>query len=150
MFYSKPLGLVILSNEHAKCNLSDDDEQTRKNNDSFTNLINLETIPNSNGKLMYHKMKQILRANKIAKTSSISEHMPRNKKTTKHVYMTKIQDTPKNKCSICEQLQFEKNMNYITQELEIEYQNLLQNDKEIMNKKICTSCKREIQNGKLP
>ena len=64
--------------------------------------------------------------------------------------MTKIQDTPKNKCSICEQLQFEKNMNYITQELESQYENLLQNDKEIMNKKICKSCKKEIQNGKLP
>ena len=64
--------------------------------------------------------------------------------------MTKIQDTPKNKCSICEQLKFEKTMNYITQELETEYQNLVQNVKAILNKKICISCKRSIQNGKLP
>ena len=41
-------------------------------------------------------------------------------------------------------------MNYITRELETEYQNLVQNDKAIMNKKICTTCKRAIQNGKLP
>ena len=41
-------------------------------------------------------------------------------------------------------------MNYKTQELETKYQKLLQNDKAIMNKKICTSCKRSIQNGKLP
>ena len=57
---------------------------------------------------MYRKLKQILRANITTKTSSISKHVPRTKKTAKHVYMTKIQDTPKKKSSICEQLQFEK------------------------------------------
>ena len=41
-------------------------------------------------------------------------------------------------------------MNYITRELETEYQNLAQNDKTILNKKICTSWKKEIQHGKPP
>ena len=90
MCYSKHLGSVKLSNEHDKCNLNDDEEQIRTKNVSFTNHVNLETIHNSTGKLMDRKLKQILHANTAAKTSSISKHMPRNKKTTKHVYMTKI------------------------------------------------------------
>ena len=106
MCYSKHLGSVKLSNEHDKCNLNDEEEKIRTKNVSFTNHVNLETVPNSTGKLMDRKLKQILCANTVAKTCSISKHMPRTKKTTKHVYMTKIQDTPKNKCSICEQFQF--------------------------------------------
>ena len=83
MCYSKPLGSVRLSNEHDKCNLSDDEDQIRTYNVSFTNPLNLENIPNSTRKLMYRKLKKILRADTIAKTSSISKHMPRNKKNNK-------------------------------------------------------------------
>ena len=92
---SRPFGLVRLSNEHDECNLRDDEEKTRKTNVLFTNLVNLETMPNITRKLMYRKLKQKLFANTIAETYSINKHIPRNNKTTKHFYIKKFMIHPK-------------------------------------------------------
>lgn len=57
---------------------------------------------------------------------------------------------PKNKCGICKQFQFEKNMRSVRKYLQMVYIDLSEKDKTFVLKKICASCKRELENGKLP
>ena len=73
-----------------------------------------------------------------------------DKKRPKQIYMKQIQDTPSKKCTICAQLQFEKNMRNISQDLEQVYLQLSRKDKTFLVKRICVSCKRALENGKLP
>jgi hypothetical protein len=61
-----------------------------------------------------------------------------------------IQDTPRNECAICEQLHFSKNIKCLNEELKKEYMSLTACDKTFSSKKICISCKRALENGKLP
>ena len=72
------------------------------------------------------------------------------KKRPKQIYMKQIQDTPSKKCTICAQLQVEKNMRNISQDLEQVYLQLSRKDKTFLVKRICVSCKRALENGKLP
>jgi hypothetical protein len=64
--------------------------------------------------------------------------------------MKQIKDTPSFACSICDQLNFTKNTNSFTPDLEIEYLRLTLNDKTFSSGKICLPCKRSLENGKLP
>ena len=73
-----------------------------------------------------------------------------HKKRPKQIYMKQIQDTPSKKCTICAQLQFEKNMRNISQDLEQVYLQLSRKDKTFLVKRICVSCKRALENGKFP
>ena len=73
-----------------------------------------------------------------------------HKKRPKQIYMKQIQDTPSKKCTICAQLQFEKNMRNISQDLEQVYLQLSRKDTTFLVKRICVSCKRALENGKLP
>ena len=56
---------------------------------------------------------------------------------------------PINKCAICKQLQFEKNMRNISEYLQQVYLYLTGKDKRFPMKRICASCKRALENGKL-
>ena len=57
------------------------------------------------------------------------------KKIAKQVYIEQIEDTPKNKCVICKQLQFGKNMRSISKYMQKVYVELDENEKNIYPKK---------------
>jgi hypothetical protein len=71
------------------------------------------------------------------------------KKDARQTYMKQIKDTPSIACAICDQLNFAKNINYFTPDLEEEYLRLTLNDKTFSSGKICLPCKRSLENGKL-
>ena len=73
-----------------------------------------------------------------------------SKKTAKQIYIEQIEYTPKDKCGICKQLQFEKNMISVSKYLQKLYMDLAEKDKTFFLKRICASCKRALENGKLP
>ena len=60
-----------------------------------------------------------------------------HKKRPKQIYMKQIQDTPSKKCTICAQLQFEKNMRNISQDLEQVYLQLSRKDNFFGEKNMC-------------
>jgi hypothetical protein len=63
--------------------------------------------------------------------------------------MEQIKDTPRVTCAICEELHFERNNKCFTEDLETVYMGLTLNEKTFTGRKICISCKRSLQNGKM-
>ena len=87
--------------------------------------------------------------NNVTKNLS-SKHVYTSKKTSKQIYITQIEDTSKNKCGICKQLQCEKNMRSVSKYLQKFYMKLDEKDKTFVLKRICASCKRVLETRKLP
>jgi len=72
------------------------------------------------------------------------------KNDAKQTYRKLLLDTPVNKCPICEQLHFAKNMRTFAMDLKQVYMQLCQSKIILDEEKICTTCKRSLENGKLP
>jgi hypothetical protein len=64
--------------------------------------------------------------------------------------MEQIKDMPRNTCAICEEVHFQRRIKCFTHYLEKEYMRLTLNERTFSNRKICVSCKRSLQNGKVP
>ena len=100
--------------------------------------------------MTYHRLKQIACSNENKKEASTTKYFHVKNKDAKQIYWQQIQDTPSNKFEICEELHFAKTIKFLTHDLEKEYLSLTSNDRSFSSKKICVSCKRALQNGKLP
>jgi hypothetical protein len=72
------------------------------------------------------------------------------KRDAKQIYMKQIKDAPSIACAICEELNFSKNTNYFTPDLQKEYLSLKLNDRTFSTSNICLPCKQSLENGKLP
>jgi hypothetical protein len=73
-----------------------------------------------------------------------------SKKISKKIYIEQIEDTPENTCVIFKQWQFEKNIRSVRKYLQKVYMDLAEKDKAFVLKGICASCKRTLENRKLP
>ena len=114
-----------------------------------SNYLQLMELSSTKPKFTCHQLKQMLRA-KSNVTNKLSSKCVYFKKTAKQIYIQQIEYTPKNKCGICKQLQFEKNMISVSKYLQKVYMDLAEKDKTFVLKRICASCKRARENGKLP
>lgn len=101
-------------------------------------------------KLTCHRLKQMLCVKSNATNKLSSKYVYISKKTVKQIYIEQIEDTPKKKCGICKQLQFEKNMRSVKKYFQKVYIDFDEKDKTFVLKRICASCKREFEDEKFP
>jgi hypothetical protein len=102
------------------------------------------------GKIIYRKLEPALCNASIENQQTLATHPCLGKRDAKKIYMKQIKDTPSIACAICEELNFAKNTNYFTPDLQKEYISLTLNDRTFSTRKICLPCKRSLENGKLP
>jgi hypothetical protein len=72
-------------------------------------------------KLTCRQLKKMLHAKNNDTNKISSKCVYTFKKTAKQIYIEQIEDTPKNKCGICKELKFEKNMRSIRKYLQKVY-----------------------------
>ena len=95
-------------------------------------------------------MKKIPCSKSNAKNKLSRKYVYTCKKTIKQIYIEQNEETPKNKCAICKQFHFEKNMRSVSKYLQKVYMDLDEKDKTFPLKIICGSCKRALENKKNP
>lgn len=96
-------------------------------------------------KLTCCQLKKMLHVKSNATNKLSRKSIYTSKKITKQIYIKQIEGTPKTKCDICKQLQFEKNMRSVRKYLQNLYMDLDEKDKTFVLKRICASCKRALE-----
>jgi len=126
------------------------------NNIAFEIACHLDQMqPTKDCRLNYHKLKQFIRTkrkcnDKCTKPFSNKKSRITRKKNAIQIYMEKVEDTPRNTCAVCNKFHFAKNIRFFTIDLQEKHMNLTLNNRTFSNENICVSCKKPLENGKLP
>jgi hypothetical protein len=102
------------------------------------------------GKITYRKLDPTLWNASIENQQTLATHPSVVERDAKKTYMKQIKHTPSIAHAICKELDFAKNTNYFTHDLQKEYISLTLNDRTFYTNKICLPCKRSLENGKFP
>jgi len=90
---------------------------------------------NKRTRVAYPKLKQTPCNTKKSKSLS-TDHVHVKKKDANKLYLKQLQDMPKNKCAICEEFHFSRNIRCFTEDLKEEYMSLTTNGKTFSSNKI--------------